>query len=129
MPHGFRNISLLFAIGLCGTFGQLCVTIAFKLEEAGPVSLARTVSIVVAFFYQIFVLNEELVWSSILGACIVFAAVVSCALRKWYKLKPETFDFICCRSQDKSKKCENKNENETEFSNSKSATKECNGKY
>ncbi|RWS12051.1 solute carrier family 35 member G1-like protein [Dinothrombium tinctorium] len=94
MPLGLETYMWLLLMGLCGTFGQLCLTIAFKLEEAGPVSLARTIDIVVAFIYQVAILNETVVWTSLLGAIIVLSSVVVTAIRKWYIQKPQAFEAI-----------------------------------
>lgn len=91
--------------GLCGTFGQLLLTISLKLENAGPVSLARTIDIVMAFVYQICILNQHPQISSIIGALIICFGVVMLALRKWYQQKPELFQsMIPCKSTPKNKK-------------------------
>ena len=70
------TLGYLVANGICGVLGQFCLTVALKVEEAGLVSLARTVDIVMAFVFQIIGLPEEEVdWTSILGAVIVCTAV------------------------------------------------------
>ncbi|KAI1289654.1 Solute carrier family 35 member G1 [Halotydeus destructor] len=72
----------LTANGICGTFAQLTLTIACKIEEAGLVALARTFGIVVAFVYQIAFLDEPISWTSILGAAIVTGGVAISAVRR-----------------------------------------------
>ncbi|KAI1289651.1 Solute carrier family 35 member G1 [Halotydeus destructor] len=72
----------LIANGICGTFGQLFLTVACKIEEAGFVSLARTFDIVVAFTYQVTLLGESISWTSILGATIVICGVTTSAVKR-----------------------------------------------
>ncbi|KAI1289196.1 Solute carrier family 35 member G1 [Halotydeus destructor] len=72
----------LIANGVCGTFGQLFLTVACKIEEAGFVSLARTFDIVMAFIYQVVFLGEGISWTSVLGAAIVICGVVVSGVKK-----------------------------------------------
>ncbi|KAI1290291.1 Solute carrier family 35 member G1 [Halotydeus destructor] len=83
-PTEFSQTEWLCLIvnGLCGVFGQLCLTIACKIEEAGFVSLARTFDIVMAFIYQVSFLGEAIHWTSLLGATIVMSGVAVSATRK-----------------------------------------------
>lgn len=80
----------LFCNGLCGVFGQLFLTLALKIEEAGLVSLARTIDIVMAFLFEIVFLYEIPHWTSILGAVIICCVVCISGLRKWYYNKQES---------------------------------------
>ncbi|RWS25258.1 solute carrier family 35 member G1-like protein [Leptotrombidium deliense] len=96
IPTDYKTYLFILLMGFCGTFGQLFMTLAFKLEEAGPVSLARSLSMVIAFIYQITILNEKIMYTSIAGAGIVFVAIVIVALRKWYESNPEAFKQIIC---------------------------------
>ncbi|KAI1290262.1 Solute carrier family 35 member G1 [Halotydeus destructor] len=73
---------LLLGNGLCGVFGQLCLTVALKLEEAGVVSLVRTTDIIMAFIYQVAFLDEAVHWTSLVGAAIVMLAVVVSGVRR-----------------------------------------------
>ncbi|XP_076359109.1 solute carrier family 35 member G1-like [Tachypleus tridentatus] len=74
---------LLILCGLCGTCGQFLLTTALKLEEAGPVSLARTIDVVVAFVFGVFFLDQYPSWTSIVGAFLVCSSVVITAMKKW----------------------------------------------
>ena len=66
-PATAGEIGWMIGNGLCGVFGQLCLTIALKVEEASLVSLARTIDIVMAFVFQILWLPSEAVhWTSLL---------------------------------------------------------------
>lgn len=78
--------------GLCGVLGQLFLTLALKVEEAGLVSLARTIDIVMAFIYQVSFLNEVVHWTSALGAVIVCMGVIVSAIKKYVQSKPELLE-------------------------------------
>lgn len=95
IPDTWEEIGWLVGNGLCGVLGQLCLTVALKIEEAGLVSLARTIDIVMAFIFQIAFLKQEQVhWTSILGAVIVCIGVCVSALRRWLKSKPGQFNTL-----------------------------------
>lgn len=94
-PYSWTEIGYLIANGVCGVLGQLCLTVALKVEEAGLVSLARTIDIVMAFVFQIIWLPEEVVnWTSILGAVIVCSAVTLSAIRKWLSQRPGKLELL-----------------------------------
>ncbi|RWS13633.1 solute carrier family 35 member G1-like protein [Dinothrombium tinctorium] len=42
LPASIQSYILLFLLGLSGSLAQLCLTLATKLEKAGPISLANT---------------------------------------------------------------------------------------
>jgi drug/metabolite transporter (DMT)-like permease len=95
IPASAAEIGWLVANGLCGVFGQLCLTVALKVEEASLVSLARTIDIVMAFVFQIIWLPEEAVhWTSLLGALIVCMAVCVSAIRRWLKEKHGKYNTL-----------------------------------
>ncbi|KAG9508925.1 Solute carrier family 35 member G1, partial [Fragariocoptes setiger] len=67
MPGDWTDVAFMILNGVCGALGQYCITMALKIEESGPISLARSFDIVVAFAYSSMLLNEEIgVTSSIL---------------------------------------------------------------
>lgn len=103
LPDDLNSYLLFLAIGLCGVFGQLLLTIALKIEDAGPVSLARTIDIVMAFIYQVNILDEQITLTSLIGALLICLCVILSALRKWYTAKPEIFEKIlpCLKSSEK----------------------------
>jgi drug/metabolite transporter (DMT)-like permease len=95
MPHQHDVILWLVANGICGVLGQFCLTIALKVEEAGLVSLARTADIVMAFLFQVIWLPDERVhWTSILGAVIICSAVCLSALKKWLSQRPGKLNIV-----------------------------------
>ncbi|XP_027193842.1 solute carrier family 35 member G1-like [Dermatophagoides pteronyssinus] len=100
IPNTTQIWSLLIAIGFCGILDQYCITLAFQYEKAGPISVVRTFNIVLSFFWEVMLLNEDIEWTSILGACLICSCVIVLALVKWYKESPESFDKIrrkiCC---------------------------------
>ncbi|OTF80494.1 EamA-like protein [Euroglyphus maynei] len=100
MPNTTQIWSLLIAIGICGILDQYCITLAFQYEKAGPISVVRTFNIVLSFLWEVILLNEDIEWTSILGACLICSCVIVLALVKWYKESPESFDKIrrklCC---------------------------------
>ncbi|RWS05896.1 solute carrier family 35 member G1-like protein [Dinothrombium tinctorium] len=102
LPNDWQTYFLLFSFGLLETFGQLCLTLAFKLEDAAPVSLTRSVTIVFSFIYQVTLLHEEVLLTSIVGSSFVLLSVTITALSKWYKHKPELFKSISLCSKSKS---------------------------
>lgn len=94
-PTSMHEIGCLIGNGVCGVLGQFCLTVALKVEEAGLVSLARTIDIVMAFVFQIIWLPEEEVnWTSILGAVIVCSAVCLSAIKKWLSQRPAKFHVL-----------------------------------
>ena len=95
VPETWQEILWVIANGLCAVLGQLCVTVALKIEEAGLVSLARTIDIVMAFIFQVaFLHNEVIHWTSIVGAVIVCFGVCVSTLRRWLRGKPGKFNVL-----------------------------------
>ncbi|CAL8103005.1 unnamed protein product [Orchesella dallaii] len=74
--------------GLCFC-GQLTMTMALQIEEAGIVSLVRTCDVIFSFVWQVMFLNEEADFYSYLGALIVTSGVALTAVRKWLMGLPE----------------------------------------
>ena len=92
-PQSLFDWGLIFANGMCGVIGQSLLVVALKLEEAGLVSLMRTIDIVVAFVYQgIFLPHQPLYWTSILGAVIICSGCVAVALKKYFASSDEGDD-------------------------------------
>lgn len=72
----------LLAIGLAGIGDQLFMTLAFKHESAGVVSVSRTMTIVLAFVWDTLLLNVTVHWTSILGSSLVTVAVILLGISK-----------------------------------------------
>lgn len=81
---------LFIALGLFSFAGQILLTIAAQLEEAGLIAIARSVDIVFAFAWQIIFFNEIPSWLSLIGAILVTSSVVLIGLRKWLMNMPST---------------------------------------
>jgi drug/metabolite transporter (DMT)-like permease len=95
IPESPEEILWLIANGLCGVFGQLCLTVSLKIEEAGLVSLGRTFDILMAFIFQVAFLHTEIVhWTSIVGGVIVCFGVCISALRRWLRGKPNEYSVL-----------------------------------
>lgn len=87
IPKSLRDWGFIFVNGMCGVIGQGLLVMSLKLEEAGLVSLMRTIDIVVAFGYQAMFLPQPLYWPSIAGAVIVCSGCVAVALKKYFTPK------------------------------------------
>lgn len=81
---------LTVALGVFSFSGQMLLTIAAQLEEAGLVAIARTVDVVFAFVWQIIFFNEMPNVFSIVGAVLVTSSVVLIGFRKWIMSMPST---------------------------------------
>ena len=69
---------------LVGVTGQLMMNCALKVEEAGPISLARSGEILLSFLLQALILHKEAFdFTSLFGAFIIFTAIVLIALKRW----------------------------------------------
>lgn len=81
---------VLLALGLLSIFGQLFLTKALQLEQAGPISIVRSGSdIVLAFIWQIIFFGERADGYSISGAILVTIGGVMLNFRKWLLSQPE----------------------------------------
>ncbi|CAG2116141.1 unnamed protein product, partial [Medioppia subpectinata] len=58
-PAGWLSYGLLVAIGVLGIADQYFMTIALHYESAGPVAITRTLNIVLAFVWDVWLLGEE----------------------------------------------------------------------
>lgn len=79
---------LVLALGIFSFLGQILLTLALQLEQAGPVALARSSDIFFAFIWQMMVFNEAPNRYSLIGAALVVTSVVLSALRKWLLTLP-----------------------------------------
>lgn len=81
---------LVISLGVLSFSGQMFLTLAAQLEEAGLVAIARTVDVVFAFMWQIIFFGEIPNVFSILGAILVVTSVILIGLRKWLMSMPST---------------------------------------
>ena len=95
MPTSMHDLSWLLVNGCCAVAAQLLLTLALKLEGAGQVSLVRTMDIVLAFVLQLVWLPQDAVpWTSVLGAVLVTASVGLTTLRRWLKDRPDKWPLL-----------------------------------
>jgi drug/metabolite transporter (DMT)-like permease len=80
---------LVIALGAFSFGGQILLTVSLQIEQAGPVSIARTADIVFAFIWQVLFFKEVPNIYSILGAFFVTSSVVLIGLRKWAVALPD----------------------------------------
>ena len=81
---------LVVALALFSFGGQILLTLALQLEQAGPVAIARSADIVFAFIWQVLFFEEVPNRYSIGGAILVTSSVVLTGLRKWALALPES---------------------------------------
>lgn len=83
MPSCGTDRLLVVALAIFSFLGQILLTLSLQLEQAGPVSIARSADIVFAFIWQILFFKEVPNRYSVLGALLVVSSVVLTGLRKW----------------------------------------------
>ncbi|XP_067015750.2 solute carrier family 35 member G1 isoform X2 [Anabrus simplex] len=81
---------MVVALALFSFGGQILLTLALQLEQAGPVAIARSADIVFAFVWQVLFFQEVPNRYSIGGAILVTSSVVLTGLRKWALALPES---------------------------------------
>lgn len=83
MPSCGTDRLLVVALAIFSFLGQILLTLSLQLEQAGPVSIARSADIVFAFIWQILFFKEVPNRYSVFGALLVVSSVVLTGLRKW----------------------------------------------
>jgi len=83
IPTTIYEWTLLFANGVLSWLGQSSLQWAFAHEEAGVLSIVRTLDIAITFMLSALFLDEEILWTSIVGAAIIALVVVSIMLNNW----------------------------------------------
>lgn len=79
---------LIVALAVFSFLGQILLTLALQMEQAGPVAIARSSDIVFAFIWQVLFFNEIPNKFSIGGAILVMSSVLLTGLRKWILALP-----------------------------------------
>lgn len=90
LPRCGTDRLLVVALALFSFAGQILLTLALQIEQAGPVAIARSTDIVFAFFWQVLFFNEIPNRYSVGGAILVTSSVLLTGLRKWALSLPET---------------------------------------
>ncbi|CAG2105212.1 unnamed protein product [Medioppia subpectinata] len=91
LPTGIKQWGLLVAIGAAGVLCQFFLTTACKYESPGPISVASSFNIVLAFIWEVTIFHEPVQWQSITGAVLISSCVVITALNSMYEESPEKF--------------------------------------
>lgn len=91
-PHCGMDRFLIVALAVFSFGGQILLTLALQMEQAGPVSIARSSDIVFAFLWQILFFKEIPNLYSVFGALLVILSVVLSGLRKWAMALPRDSD-------------------------------------
>ncbi|ENN72564.1 hypothetical protein YQE_10904, partial [Dendroctonus ponderosae] len=79
---------LIVALAVFSFLGQILLTIALQLEQAGPVAIARSTDIIYAFIWQVLFFEEVPNRFSIIGSILVMSSVILTGLRKWVLTLP-----------------------------------------
>ncbi|XP_076256742.1 solute carrier family 35 member G1 [Rhynchophorus ferrugineus] len=79
---------LIVALAIFSFLGQILLTVALQLEQAGPVAIARSTDIVYAFIWQVLFFEEIPNRFSVIGAILVMSSVILTGLRKWILALP-----------------------------------------
>ncbi|XP_063707833.1 solute carrier family 35 member G1 [Culicoides brevitarsis] len=89
MPKCGTDRLLILLLAIFSFAGQILLTLALQVEQAGPVSIARSSDIVFAFIWQICFFHEMPTVHSLIGALLVSTAVILSGLRKYVMALPD----------------------------------------
>lgn len=89
LPSCGMDRYLIVGLALFSFLGQILLTLALQMEQAGPVAIARSSDIVFAFIWQVLFFNEIPNKFSIGGAILVMSSVLLTGLRKWILALPQ----------------------------------------
>lgn len=82
MPSGWEW-ALLVGNGVVSWLGQSCLQWAFLHESASILSILRTLDVAITFSLSALFLDEDIYWTSIVGAAIISMVVVSIVFNNW----------------------------------------------
>lgn len=85
---GIHRIEVVI-LAVFSFMGQILLTMALQIEEAGPVAIARSADIVFAFLWQLVFFSEIPNTYSVFGAILVVSSIILVGLRKWALVLPE----------------------------------------
>ncbi|XP_074596414.1 solute carrier family 35 member G1-like [Brevipalpus obovatus] len=90
VPERGLSVLLVMVVGVFGYFGQMLLTEALSIEEAGLIVMAqRSMDLFLAFFFQITIFQVIPDTCTVIGSMMVFAAVLLTTLRKYLITLPE----------------------------------------
>ena len=73
----------ILGVGVSGVMTQIFVTMAFQLESAGPIAITESFNMIFSFLFQHFIFQEEIKWTSGVGAALIGGAVLAIGIRKY----------------------------------------------
>lgn len=90
LPQCGHDRLLVVALAFFSFLGQILLTVALQVEQAGPVAIARSSDIVFAFCWQVAFFKEAPNVYSVAGAVLVMSSVLVIGIRKWILALPES---------------------------------------
>jgi drug/metabolite transporter (DMT)-like permease len=109
LPIDLHETTCVVISILCGVGGQFTLNLALKVEQSGPISLARAADIVISFSLQaLFLRQEQIGLLSLVGAFVIFVATSMTAIEKWSidrKRTPVILHQFCSPSHKNSDPC------------------------
>lgn len=81
-PENINIWLFIIASGFAATFNQLFYTLAPRFEKAGPISIARSFSLIFGYIFSITILHEKIQWTSLVGAALIFICVVTLGISR-----------------------------------------------
>ncbi|XP_013794093.1 solute carrier family 35 member G1-like [Limulus polyphemus] len=87
IPGCERDGWLLVLLGFAVVGAQISQIFALKTENEGPVSVARSSEVFMAFIFQASILEEKVEWTSTVGGILVCSGIGLFGWRQWKKDK------------------------------------------
>ncbi|XP_054166197.1 solute carrier family 35 member G1-like [Oppia nitens] len=96
LPKQWHTWLLLLAVGVAGFFYQFFQAISVQYETPGPISVTRSIQIVLSFLWEVLIFAESLDLASIIGAVLITVSVLIVAFNKIYNENPEKYGKLFC---------------------------------
>ena len=100
-PWNLITWLLLIVQAILGILMSWFMLLSARYETPGPLSLVRGYGIVLSFVWDVTIFGERIIWTSIVGSCLVITAIVIVAMNTIRQESPERFreiitGKICC---------------------------------
>lgn len=82
LPHDWFTWGQIMLVAFTGLLGQVLVTKALKIEGAGKVSVTRSLDIILAYVFQVYLFGEKPTSTSVIGAILIIFSVVCMGFEK-----------------------------------------------
>lgn len=93
MPSTLFEWSLLMGNGIFSWLGQSLFQWSFLYEEAGILSIVRTLDVANSFILSSLFLSDDIYWTSVVGAAIIVLVVISMMANNYIQ------QMACCSTQ------------------------------